>query len=380
MPHEIKHFGACATPLSTGAFGRTWDARSRAFGRSPVGRGLQCATFGLVVASGLLKPACSDAAITMPADQAAALLLGDEFASQDRIRSTVFTNNVTGAVIRGNAMPLGAYYSGISYHWITYLQNLWGTSDFSISVAVGVDRTNPTQSTSVLSVNRMPGQDFAILEQQAPFSGAAFPEFWNAPLVRNQVVTGVGFGPQQVWGSSAITDNGHAEAVHMRVYNTRDPFDIGLTNDADVTPDGGFINFNSTSVIYVFDQAAQKWKISAAIQTGVPVNPSNPLVINGALDMHASGAATFVNNNTPRNGTIPEPTTTVSLLLVAGGQVELAMSNLVANRMYRVMRSPELAPAVWTEAHTFTAASISATWSESPPPGGRMFYRLEWVE
>ncbi len=318
MPKKIKHFGASAGSQSTGALGSAGDGCSRAFGRSPLGRILQCATFGLVAASGPLKPASSDAAITMPADQAAALLLGDEFASQDRIRSTLFTNNVTGEIFRGNAVPLGAYYSGISYHWITFLEGLWGTSDFSIRVGVGVDRTNPTQSTAVLSLNRMPGQDFAILEQQAPFSGAAFPEFWNAPLVRNQVVTAVGFGPQQVWGSSAITDNGHAEAVYMRTYNVRDPTDVLLANDAGVTPDGGFINGNSSSVAYLFDQPTQKWKIAATIQTGVPVDPFTPEVLNGALDMFGSGAVTFINNNTPLNGTIPEPTTTVSLLLAAG--------------------------------------------------------------
>ncbi len=34
----------------------------------------------------------------------------------------------------------------------------------------------------------------------------------------------------------------------------------------------------------------------------------------------------------------------------------------------------------WEEAHRFTAASATATWSEALAPEGRMFYRLEWNE
>jgi|GEM_PF-3264917 len=65
---------------------------------------------------------------------------------------------------------------------------------------------------------------------------------------------------------------------------------------------------------------------------------------------------------------------------VASGQAELAMSNLVTNRAYRLMRSGTLAAGSWTQAHSFTATAPTATWSEPVAPEGRQFYRLEWTE
>lgn len=57
---------------------------------------------------------------------------------------------------------------------------------------------------------------------------------------------------------------------------------------------------------------------------------------------------------------------------------DLSFSNLISNRGYRIMRSAVLSG--WEEAHRFTAASSTATWSEPLAPAGRMFYRLEWDE
>ena len=139
--------------------------------QSGLGKTLRKMAIGAAIAGGDFK---SNAAITFAADQPLALSLGADFASQDLIRATLFTNNDTGATFRGNAMPLGPYYSGISYHWITALQGYWGTSNSSISVGTGTDRTNPTQSTPILSLDRIPGQDFAILQQQSALIGLGF--------------------------------------------------------------------------------------------------------------------------------------------------------------------------------------------------------------
>ena len=283
---------------------------------APARRALQLATFGAFAALGTLKAPDAHAAITSASDQPMSFLLGDQFAQDDLIRSTLFVNNDTGAIFRGNAMPLGQYYSGFSYHWITAIQGYWNTTNISISVGLGQDRTNPTNSTQIISLNRMPGQDFVIGTHASPFLGARMPEFWNAPLASDQIVTVVGFGPQQVWGSTVVSDNGHAQGVHMRVYDTTNPTDIGLTNDAGLAPDGGFINFNSSSVVCFFDQQTQMWRISAMIQTGTPIDPFTPEVDNGALDMLASGAATYTMNNTPLNS-IPEPTSETLILATA---------------------------------------------------------------
>jgi hypothetical protein len=63
---------------------------------------------------------------------------------------------------------------------------------------------------------------------------------------------------------------------------------------------------------------------------------------------------------------------------VATGSAHLSFSNLVTGREYRIMRSPSLVS--WVEAHRFTAAAPSSSWSEALSPQGRQFYRLEWIE
>ena len=280
---------------------------------------IQSAILGAVVCWGLLATPRSNAAITFATDQPLSFALGDTMASQGLIRPTYFTNNDTGEVFRGNAGPAGANNSFFSYHWITYLQSLWGTSNISTSVGLGVDRNSPDQTTRLLNLTVFADLDLVVGQHENSLTGpaAVMPAFTSAALTRHQTVRFVGYGPSQVWGSSTTSDNGHSQVVNMRVFSTARPTDIGLVNDAGVQPDGGLINSNSTTIGYVFDQPTQVWQMAAVIQTGTNIDPSNPIVLNGAVDLYASGASQRILAAIPEPGTPTLLLTTVGLATLA---------------------------------------------------------------
>ncbi len=96
-----------------------------------------------------------------------------------------------------------------------------------------------------------------------------------------------------------------------------------------------------------------------------------------------AGASIFLDLTNPTilawilaNTALPIPP--IIACTVATSEAQLAFIHLVPVREYRIMRSPVLSG--WQEAHRFTAASATATWSEALAPEGRMFYRLEWDE
>lgn len=217
--------------------------------------------------------------------------------------------------------------------------------------------------------------DIAVLKFLEPLPGNN-PTFAQAgSLSAGQILTSAGFGDRGFTGGAYLADgNVRGWNAPLLSEDGGDQFDNQIFGNtrfsaaAGVSLNGRGSNGDSGSPVY----DSNGFLVGMSVGTSPIAFSVDPIGSTIFLDLTNPITRAWILANTA----FPEPPAVACTVSVA--EARLAFSRLVPAREYRVMHSNSLSN--WLEAHRFTAASTTATWSEPLVPEGRMFYRLEWDE
>jgi hypothetical protein len=242
------------------------------------------------------------AAITLASQLQASMELGAQMARNDLVRQVQFnlTKGDGSAIsLAGTAAPYGSMYSAISLHALqNVLGNNPGYTNFSMSIGIGASVSERTQLINVSSWLAHPTEDFLLLTHSQPVAGADVPEIGT--VARNNIVTFAGYGDRYVFGQASVIDYrgaGYPSGWNMRVSNTSDPSNYGLTSTSVPGIAGAGTNGDSIGPGYL------DGKLVLFLDNAF-FDPIVGIAGNGAIP--AVRVKDFLEANTPLNN-IPEP-------------------------------------------------------------------------
>jgi hypothetical protein len=249
-------------------------------------------------------------------------------------------------------------------------------SPANLSVLTGHNFLSPTQNVSVAFYRVHPSYiqgsglgtgsqiDLAVIHTTIAMDGP-YAVIGTSPLANGNILTMIGAGRPGFLGGILDPYDGNFRACRGSLVNPTSQFDNLYYNGLNASgsssfslPGGGSLGCSggagftaNNEVVFLITSGAYG---GSSVRT-IGVDLTNPEIHN------------FIASEPPKLTLTVSPTT-----------AQLSFADLIRNRQYRVMRSSALT--AWTESHRFTAASDTATWSESLATSGKMFYRLEWDE
>jgi hypothetical protein len=215
--------------------------------------------------------------------------------------------------------------------------------------------------------------DIAIFKLSQPFVGSKPTIAPVGSLSVGEIVTAAGFGVP------GFTNTGFSAGGNVRGWNAPildegsllfNPTYFGHTGfstTAGVSLNGRCSNGDSGAGVYDSDGSLVGMTIGSSPGTA-SYEPAGTSIF---LDLTEPTIRAWVKANT----VVPQPS--IGCMVVAG-QMQISLAKLVPTREYRIMRTADML--VWEEAHRFTSATASKTWSEPLVTGARRFYRLEWQD